>query len=173
MKKVKTTTAHPEVKLAKPDKGSIGRAGEFLVAYELERHGFTAAALFANAKDFDILAIDKNSGEEVAVQVKTSWGATRKWVLTEKAEGLARDNVFYFFVSLNGGEAPALYIVPSATVADAVKKDHQGWLRRKGRDGTAHQDSRIRNFRIEKDELPRYLGNWNALRGRADEAVKL
>lgn len=148
-------------RLEKPDKGSIGRAGEFVVAFELERHGFTAAALFANAKDFDILAIDKKSDAEIAVQVKTSWNRTRQWVLAPKAEEIKRDNVFYVFVSLNGGDVPSLYIVPSAIVADAVRKDHREWLKKKGPKGNAHHDNAIRKFRIVKDE---YLDNWDVLR---------
>lgn len=166
MKTGKQEKTHTGNRLEKPDKGSIGRAGEFLVAFELERHGFTAAALFANAKDFDILAIDKKSGESIAVQVKTSWHPTRQWVLAPKAEEIKRDNVFYVFVSLNDGGVPSLYIVPSGTVAEAVRKDHKEWLGKKGPKGNAHHDNAIRKFRIVEDE---YLDNWDVLRRKCHE----
>lgn len=36
---------------------STGNCGEYFVAAELERRGFTAAVPMSNTKDFDILAI--------------------------------------------------------------------------------------------------------------------
>lgn len=37
---------------------STGNAGEYFVAGELERHGFTVAVPMSSVKDFDILAIN-------------------------------------------------------------------------------------------------------------------
>ena len=51
---------------------SIGNAGEYFVAGELERHGFTAAVPMSNTKDFDILAINRQSYKQYAIQVKTT-----------------------------------------------------------------------------------------------------
>ena len=38
---------------------SIGNSGEYFVAAELERRGYTAAVPMSNTKDFDILAINR------------------------------------------------------------------------------------------------------------------
>ena len=43
---------------------SIGNAGEYFVAGELERHGFTVAIPMSNVKDFDILAINRTTYQQ-------------------------------------------------------------------------------------------------------------
>jgi len=53
----------------KADRQLTGQLGEFLVAAELVRLGFTASVLSGNAKDLDILAY--RSPEKRAVQVKS------------------------------------------------------------------------------------------------------
>ena len=47
-------------------------AGEYFVAGELARRGFTAAVPMSNTKDFDILAINRESYKQFAIQVKTT-----------------------------------------------------------------------------------------------------
>ena len=51
---------------------SIGNAGEYFVAGELERRGYTVAVPMSNTKDFDILAINRDSLNQYAIQVKTT-----------------------------------------------------------------------------------------------------
>lgn len=51
---------------------STGNAGEYFVAGELEGRGFTAAVPMSNTKDFDILAINRLSYQQYAIQVKTT-----------------------------------------------------------------------------------------------------
>lgn len=53
---------------------SIGNSGEYFVAAELERRGFTVAVPMSNTKDFDILAINRETNRQVALQVKTNRG---------------------------------------------------------------------------------------------------
>ena len=49
---------------------SIGNCGEYFVAAELERNGFTAAVPMSNTKNFDVLAINQNNNnQQVALQV--------------------------------------------------------------------------------------------------------
>ena len=50
---------------------NIGNAGEYFVDGELERRGFTVAVPMSNVKDFDLLAINRTTFEQFAIQVKT------------------------------------------------------------------------------------------------------
>ena len=100
------------------NKISVGNSGEYFVAGELERHGFTVAVPMSNVKDFDILAINRVSYKQFAIQVKTASYKTKKWVLGKKSEDLKGDNIFYIFVSLNELDMPNYHIVPSAIVAE-------------------------------------------------------
>lgn len=139
---------------------STGNAGEYFVAGELERHGFTVAVPMSNVKDFDILAINRRTYEQFAIQVKTTTYKQKKWTLSKKNETLEGDNIIYFFVSLNELETPEYHIVPSHIVAERICREHQEWLNTPGRKGQKHNDNNIRVFRDFDDE---YLNRWDLL----------
>ncbi|MDY3256318.1 MAG: hypothetical protein SOX15_04235 [Eubacteriales bacterium] len=139
---------------------SIGNAGEYFVAGELERHGFTAAIPMSNVKDFDILAINRSTFKQFAIQVKTTGNKKKVWTLSAKNENIKEDNVVYFFVCLNELGAPEYHIVASAEVAESIKESHQKWLATAGKNGQAHKDNPIRKF---EDKENKYLNNWGLL----------
>lgn len=139
---------------------STGNAGEYFVAGELERHGFTAAIPMSNVKDFDILAINRTTYNQYAIQVKTTSYKTKSWTLGAKNEHIEGDNIIYFLVSLNELEQPEYHIVPSRIVAKTIREDHEKWLATPGRHGQKHNDNSIRKFNDPDDK---YLNNWDCL----------
>lgn len=137
---------------------NIGNAGEYFVAGELERRGFTVAVPMSNVKDVDILAINRETYEQFAIQVKTTGYKQKKWTLAAKNENLHGDNIVYVFVSLNELDAPEYHIVPSKTVADTIKEYHANWLKTPRKDGKPHNDTNIRIFLDNEDT---YLNRWD------------
>ena len=139
---------------------NIGNSGEYFVAGELERRGFTVAVPMSNVKDFDLLAIDRETHKQVAIQVKTTGYKQKKWTLSKKNETLIGDNIFYVFVSLNELDTPEYHIVPSKTVAETIKEFHSNWLNTPGKKGQKRNDTNIRNFFDIEDT---YLDRWELL----------
>ena len=139
---------------------NIGNSGEYFVAGELERRGFTVALPMSNVKDFDILAINRESYEQFAIQVKTTGYKQKKWTLSAKNETLVGDNIVYIFVSLNELDMPEYHIVPSKIVAETIAKEYQIWLHTPGKKGQQHNDTDIRNFYDKED---RFLNKWEYL----------
>ena len=139
---------------------SIGNAGEYFVAGELERRGFTVAIPMSNVKDFDILAIDRQTCKQFAIQVKTTAYRQKKWTLSQRSETLSGENILYIFVSLNEFDTPEYHIVPSKIVAETIRVDHQHWLSTPGKKGQSHKDTTIRNFADINDI---YLNRWDFL----------
>lgn len=139
---------------------SIGNSGEYFVAGELERRGFTVAVPMSNVKDFDILAINRDNYEQFAIQVKTTGYKQKKWTLSKKNETLIGENIVYVFVSLNELDAPEYHIVPSKIVAETIAKEHKKWLETPGVKGKPHNDTNIRNF-FDKNDV--YLDRWELL----------
>ena len=137
---------------------SIGNSGEYFVAGELERRGFTVALPMSNVKDFDILAINRQSYEQFAIQVKTIIHKKKSWPMGKKNEDLIGDNIIYVLVSLNGLSEPEYHIVPSKVVADRIREDHRRWLETPGAKGQPHKDNDIRIFSDEDDT---YLDRWD------------
>ena len=137
-----------------------GVAGEYLCAGELSRQGFVASITLRNSKGVDILVTKENASKKVAIQVKTNYGTSARWVLGQKAEDYYAKDLFYVFVNLNHGEAPDYYIVPSKTVADTIKGYYKEWLKTPGRKGQKHNENPMRTFR---DKEKKFLGRWDLL----------
>lgn len=145
---------------------NIGNAGEYFVAGELERRGFTVAVPMSNVKDFDILAINRQTYEQFAIQVKTTGYKQKRWTLSQKNEKLVGDNIVYVFVALNELETPEYHIVPSKVVAETITESHRKWLETPGKNGQTHNDTSIRNFFDVEDT---YLDRWDILDGKRNE----
>jgi len=143
------------------ESGLVGVAGEYYVAAELSRRGYIASITLRNTKGVDILVSNIDATASVGIQVKTSKGSKPEWVLSSKVEKdeLAA-NLFFVFVRLNDGGHPDYHVVPAATVAATVAKEHQDWLNTEGRGGRQHQDNPMRKFR---DHEGKYLDAWDSL----------
>ena len=140
--------------------GQSGVAGEYLCAGELARRGHIATLTLKNSKGVDILASNADASKTVAIQVKTSYGNSTKWVLSHKAEDFYKENLFYVFVNLNFGNPPDYFIVPSKVVADTIKEYYKVWRSTPGRKGQEHNENPMRTF-IDKEK--QYLGKWDSL----------
>lgn len=139
-----------------------GIAGEYFVAAELSRLGFIASLTLKNTQGIDILVSTKQTDKSFAIQVKTTQGKKKEWMLNEKSENIIGKNSLYVFVHLKGvGELPDFHIVPSNVVAKNIKVDHQNWLKEPGKKGQKRNDSKMRKFRDYEDK---YLGKWELLK---------
>lgn len=161
--------------MGKSDSVSIGNCGEYFVAAELERNGYTAAVPMSNTRDFDILAIGRESGRQIAIQVKTNHTGKRTWTLSQKNEEPTGENTYFVFVCLNGKDAPDYYILPAALVAQSVKKSHADWLGGVDKNGASHKDTPIRKFSFENPkynplclQAGAYKGKWELLGAACD-----
>ncbi len=144
-----------------------GNAGVMFVAGELGRRGLIALATVRNTAGVDVIASEPLGGRSVAIQVKTSQGHVKKWLLNKKNESMKEPTLFYIFVSLaSPGELPEYHVVPSVVVARTVKKSHAVWLATPGRKGRPHKDGDLRTF---WDVASKYRDNWSALGLRMTE----
>ena len=135
---------------------SIGNCGEYFVAAELERRGFTVAVPMSNVKDFDILAIHRETNRKIAVQVKTCQGKKGQWFLHQKCEELYDDDTYYVFISLNELDPPEYYIVESKTIARSAKEGYALWIKQ-GKDGK-RKETKMRKFTFCTSKYDNILG---------------
>lgn len=138
---------------------NIGNAGEYFVAGELERRGFTVGVPMSNVKDYDLLCVNKD-GKQFALQVKTTSDGKNKWILSQKNENILADNVFYVFVHLHQLDNPTYFIVPCKVVAETISSDYQNWLATPSKTGEPHKDNNIRIIEFNNDT---YLNKWDYL----------
>lgn len=145
----------------KISKGLSGVAGEYFVAAELSRRGYIASITLRNTRAFDILVTNAHATRSVGIQVKTNQNSKKDWVLTEKAECLESEQLFYVFVNLNGLDMlPTYHVVPSKVVADHCKTGHANWLQTPGKLGQQRRDNSMRKYDDRHDV---YLSAWHLL----------
>lgn len=142
-------------------KDVAGNAGVLFVAAELSRRGLNALPTIRNTEGVDIIASEPLGGRSVGIQVKTNQSGQKKWLLSKKSEELESPTLFYVLVNLGAlGELPKFHVVPSKTVADAVRESHAAWRRKPRRDGSEHGDSSLRVF---YDVEGKFLDKWDLL----------
>ncbi len=141
--------------------GLCGVAGEYFVAAELSRRGYVASITLRNTRGIDIIASNADATKSVGIQVKTSQGNRKDWILNQKIENDMATNLFFVFVSIDGLRAPEYYIAPRKEVAQYAKENHSHWLNTPGRNGQQHQDTPMRKF---ADPNKKYLDRWDLLR---------
>jgi hypothetical protein len=124
-----------------------GAAGEHYVMYCLLRRDLIAALAPAGVPNADIIVTDTIGDKLCAIQVKarTKPGADRGWHMGEKHEKIASPNIYYCFVGFET-DPPRCWIVPSATVADVLKRSHAHWQKTPGRNGQPHKPTNVRRF---------------------------
>lgn len=101
-----------------PDKNSSHLAGEYFVAAELYRRGYSVAITLGNAKAIDLFA--ERDARTVNVQVKAI--RDKKSVGWPMAADKVKDKIIYVFVCLNApGIPPDYYICTSEEARRKVK----------------------------------------------------
>jgi len=100
------------MKVTKLPRNSSGLSGEYFVAAELYRRGFSVGLTIGNAKAIDILA--EKDGSTYQIQVKTI--RSKKSVGWPLMERQIKDNVIYVMVNLNFEEQPDYYIMTPGKV---------------------------------------------------------
>ena len=121
---------------------------------ELLRRGHIAALAPPGAPHMDILIADRSGQNLFSLQVKTCLTKSG-WPMSKKHESIIEDRLFYVFVNLcvPKNEAPEYFIMPSKTVAHAVKQSHSIWLRNPGLRGASRKDSDRRVIRKDNSSI--------------------
>jgi hypothetical protein len=105
--------------MSNPDRNSTHLAGEYFVAAELYRRGYSVAMTLGNAKAIDLFA--ERGARTVNVQVKAI--RNKKSVGWPIMRDAIKDNIIYVLVCLNDApHHPDYYICTSAEARDRAKQ---------------------------------------------------
>ncbi len=106
--------------MAEIQRSSTGLSGEYFVAAELLRRGYSMGITMGNAKAIDILA-EKN-GNQFIIQVKAIF--KRKNVGWPMMTDKVNESIFYVFVNLNGDKMtePDYFIATGIEAKQKVKQ---------------------------------------------------
>jgi hypothetical protein len=152
--------------------------GEHYVVARLTTIGFIVGLAPENTKAVDIIAMSGDGKRNFQIQVKTRTAgrsADNGWMMSEKHESIATDNLYYVFVSLpeewTDREQPSTYIIPSKKVAAILKQSHRDWKTTPGKKGQKRNDTKMRRIApiykdsptIKTDWMEEYRDNWKIL----------
>lgn len=106
--------------MAEIQSSSTGLSGEYFVAAELLRRGYSVGITMGNAKAIDILA--EKDGKQFIIQVKAIY--KKKNVGWPMMIDKVNESVFYVFVNLNGDKMiePDYFIAKGREVKKNVKQ---------------------------------------------------
>lgn len=93
-------------------------AGEYFVAAELYRRGFSVGMTIGNAKAIDLFA--NKDDKTISIQVKAI--RNKKSVGWPMMKEKVYDNILYVFVNLNDQEIPDYYIATGLEAKEKVKQ---------------------------------------------------
>jgi hypothetical protein len=106
--------------MAEIQRSSTGLSGEYFVAAELLRRGYSVGITMGNAKAIDILA--EKDGVQFIIQVKAIFKKKNVgWpMMTDKVN----ESIFYVFVNLNGDKMtePDYFIATGSEAKNKVKQ---------------------------------------------------
>ena len=153
--------------------------GEHYVVARLTALGFIVGLAPENTKAVDIIAMSDDGKRNFQIQVKTRTegrSADNGWVMSEKHEAIANDNLYYIFVTLpehwTDREQPTTFIISSKKVSAIVKESHKDWKLSLGRRGQKRNDTKMRRIKpvysdspsISSDWMEEYRDKWDILR---------
>ncbi|HLV47165.1 MAG TPA: hypothetical protein VKY32_09020 [Flavobacterium sp.] len=106
--------------MAEIQRSSTGLSGEYFVAAELLRRGYSVGITMGNAKAIDILA--EKDGNQFIIQVKAIF--KKKNVGWPMMADKVNENIFYVFVNLNGDKMtePDYFIATGIEAKQKVKQ---------------------------------------------------
>lgn len=106
--------------MAEIPRNNTGLSGEYFVAAELYRRGWSVGMTIGNAKAVDVFA--KKDNKIISIQVKAIFKLKNVgWpIMQEKI----KEDCFYIFVNLNGDKMspPDYYICTSAEAKDKIRQ---------------------------------------------------
>ena len=137
-------------------KTTTGNVGEHYVAAELERRNFTTLVVGNNCKDYDIMAINNETHDDVLIQVKTSSNRNR-WRVNQN--NYNEDKLFYVLVSLKDDE-PKYYILKSKEAVKLKEKHHKEFCEKHGYN---EEDKTMREIVLDDNLLKKYENNWQII----------
>lgn len=157
--------------------GSIGNAGEYLVAAHLLMRGFHGGFADRGNRAFDL--ITRKGDAFAGVRVKTSTHPATRFTWTCKKSGEIflemgeRDFVVMVYMPKKQIAQARFWIVPTRVVDKTLQDCHVGWINSERRDGAPHKDTALRGFTMSGDpksyragfqeKWARYEGAWDQL----------
>jgi hypothetical protein len=140
-------STYPNGAHLEPNKTARGNAGQYFVAGELSRRGYSAAITLGNTPNTDILCSNRDGTRFVHIQVKTYVPGTKSCSVGLKAAKSYDSSFFWVLAGVPpiGSELSLEFIViPAREMSEQVAAYHSRWLGALGKGDRIRKDSSVR-----------------------------
>jgi hypothetical protein len=96
----------------------VSMAGEFFVAGELQRQGFSAAVTYGNAKKADVVAFSRSGEIAVVIEVKST--SQPKWIVGTFLPEVSPKPWVFVYLPTESTEAPIYYVLLQSELRDIL-----------------------------------------------------
>ena len=152
---------------------AIGDTGEYYVAAELTKRGYTVTIAKDNTHLIDLIVINPDGTKTKNIQVKTTTNKQNKWKINKKCEKMHNSNLWYVFVKLdidNELTPSSYHICSSSTVAKRSKAYgkqsraiHVEANKKRSKKKKVKRTSTSVNTRFFLDEENKFVNKWKNL----------
>lgn len=140
----------------------LAMTGEFFVAAQLQRLGVSATVTYGNAKRADVVAVNRESGRAVTIEVKST--NKKRWPVGNRVPSPSQQPWVFVRIPDNISEPPEFFVLLQKELHEIlapVEADY--WARYKIKHGRAYGESTPGVAAAKLVQLVPFKDNWNAI----------
>ena len=142
----------------------LSMAGEFFVAAELQRRGFSAAVTYGNAKRADVVASSRSGDKALVIEVKTA--SQPQWVVGSRLPDASpsRPKPWVFvYLPIDPKGPPSYYIILQSELREALTPEDTRYRKQyKEKYGEEYGD-RAGVVGFLRSGADKYCGKWETI----------
>jgi len=144
----------------------LSMAGEFFVAAELQRRGFSAAVTYGNAKRADVVAFSRSGDKAIVIEVKTT--SNPKWIvgarLPDANASPARPKPWVFvYIPLDPKGSPSYYIILQSKLREALTPEDTRYRKQYKETHGEEYGDRAGVVGFLKSDADKYENKWETI----------
>lgn len=140
----------------------LAMTGEFFVAAQLQRLGISATVTYGNAKRADVVAVNRETGRAVTIEVKST--NKSRWPVGNRVPLPSQQPWVFVHVPDDTAQAPQFFILLQNELHEILAPvEAEYWARYQAKHGRAYGDKTPGVAAAELNHLIPFRDNWAAI----------
>lgn len=140
----------------------LAMAGEFFVAAQMQRLGISATVTYGNAKRADVIAVNRETGRAVTIEVKST--NKNRWPVGNRVPIPSQQPWAFVYVPDEMTHSPEFYILLQSELHQLLAPSEAEYLAKyQAKHGRAYGDKTPGVAAVKLDQLAPFKDNWAAI----------
>lgn len=146
------------------DKYQLSIAGEFFVAAQLQRLGVSASVTYGNAKRADVVAVSRETGKAVAIEVKSS--NKSRWPVGSRVPVSSRQPWVFVHFPTESHEPPEFFVLLQSDLHVLLEPAETSYMQRyREKHGKEYGEDKVGVAAASRKEILQFKDNWKCILG--------